>query len=29
VTLEFDVEREDDYGRLLSYAYLPDGSMFN
>jgi micrococcal nuclease len=29
VTLEFDVEREDDYGRFLSYAYLPDGSMFN
>jgi micrococcal nuclease len=29
VILEFDVEREDDYGRLLSYAYLPDGSMFN
>ncbi len=29
VTLEFDVEREDDYGRLLAYAYLPDGSMFN
>ncbi len=29
VTLEFDVEGEDDYGRLLAYAYLPDGSMFN
>jgi micrococcal nuclease len=29
VALEVDVEREDDYGRLLSYAYLPDGSMFN
>ncbi len=29
VTLEFDVEREDDYGRLLVYVYLPDGTMFN
>ena len=29
ITLEFDAEREDDYGRLLAYAYLPDGSMFN
>lgn len=29
VILEFDVEREDEYGRLLAYAYLPDGSMFN
>ncbi len=29
VTLEFDVERKDDYGRLLAYAYLADGTMFN
>ena len=29
VSLEFDVERKDDYGRLLAYMYLPDGSMFN
>lgn len=29
VTLRFDVEKEDDYGRLLAYVYLPDGSMFN
>ncbi|MBA4115438.1 MAG: thermonuclease family protein [Rubrobacter sp.] len=29
VSLEFDAEREDDYGRLLAYAYLPDGTMFN
>ena len=27
-TLEFDVEREDDHGRLLAYAYLSDGSLF-
>ncbi len=29
VTLELDAEEEDDYGRLLAYAYVPDGSMFN
>ncbi|CAN5294688.1 hypothetical protein BH24ACT19_BH24ACT19_19420 [soil metagenome] len=29
VTLEFDVERKDDYGRLLAYAYLTDGTLFN
>jgi micrococcal nuclease len=29
VTLRFDVERKDRYGRLLAYLYLPDGSMFN
>ncbi|MDQ4105829.1 MAG: thermonuclease family protein [Actinomycetota bacterium] len=29
VTLRFDVEKEDDYGRVLAYVYLPDGSMFN
>jgi len=29
VTLELDVERKDDYGRLLAYVYLTDGTMFN
>jgi micrococcal nuclease len=29
VTLEFDAGREDDYGRLLAYVRLPDGTMFN
>lgn len=29
VTLEFDAEREDDYGRLLAYVRLSDGTMFN
>ena len=29
MTLEFDAERKDDYGRLLAYAYLTDGTMFN
>ena len=29
VSLQFDAERGDDYGRLLAYAYLSDGSMFN
>ncbi len=29
VILEFDAERKDDYGRLLAYVYLPDGTMFN
>ena len=29
VGLEFDKEERDDYGRVLAYAYLPDGSMFN
>jgi micrococcal nuclease len=29
VTLEFDVRERDKYGRLLAYAYLPDGSMIN
>lgn len=29
ITLRFDVEKKDDYGRLLAYVYLPDGSMFN
>lgn len=29
ITLRFDVEKKDQYGRLLAYVYLPDGSMFN
>ena len=29
VTLEFDAERTDQYGRLLAYVYGPDGGMFN
>ena len=29
VELEFDVERTDDYGRVLAYVYGPDGAMFN
>ena len=29
VTLRFDEERVDDYGRLLAYVYSPDGAMFN
>lgn len=29
VTLEFDAERKDDYGRILAYVRLPDGTMFN
>jgi micrococcal nuclease len=29
VSLEFDVERTDRYGRLLAYVWLPDGRMFN
>ncbi len=29
VTLRFDVEKTDQYDRLLAYVYLPDGSMFN
>lgn len=27
--LEFDVEKRDRFGRLLAYAYLPDGRMLN
>ena len=27
--LPFDEERTDPYGRLLAYAYLPSGEMFN
>lgn len=29
VLLEFDAERRDDYGRLLAYVYLPDGTFVN
>jgi micrococcal nuclease len=29
VRLEFDIERLDDYGRTLAYAFLTDGSMVN
>lgn len=29
VTLRFDVEKKDQYGRLLAYVYPPDGEMFN
>lgn len=29
VTLESDVRAADDYGRSLSYAWLPDGRMVN
>ena len=29
VTLEFDAEQRDKYGRLLAYVYLPNGKMIN
>jgi micrococcal nuclease len=29
VSLEFDVQRTDRYGRALAYAFLPDGRMVN
>jgi micrococcal nuclease len=29
VRLEFDKERHDQYGRLLAYVFLPDGSFIN
>ncbi|WP_456401063.1 thermonuclease family protein [Persephonella sp.] len=29
VYLEFDVEPQDRYGRLLAYIWLPDGTMLN
>ena len=29
VFLEFDVEPQDKYGRLLAYVWLPDGTMLN
>jgi len=29
VSLDFDVEKRDKYGRLLAYVYLPDGTFVN
>jgi len=29
VSLEFDVEKRDKYGRLLAYVYLKDGTFLN
>ena len=29
IGLRFDVEKKDQYGRLLAYVYLPNGSMLN
>lgn len=29
VSLEYDVEHHDRYGRLLAYVWLPDGTLFN
>jgi micrococcal nuclease len=29
VSLEFDVERTDRFGRTLAYVYLPDGTFLN
>ena len=29
VTLRFDEEKRDDYGRVLAYLYSSDGTMFN
>ncbi len=29
VTLRFDKEKKDDYGRALAYLYTSDGTMFN
>jgi micrococcal nuclease len=29
IRLEFDVRERDKYGRLLAYAYLPNGTMIN
>jgi micrococcal nuclease len=29
VTIEFDVQKRDKYGRLLAYVYLSDGKMLN
>lgn len=29
VTLEFDAQKRDKYGRLLAYVYLKDGRMLN
>jgi micrococcal nuclease len=29
ITLEFDIEKHDKYGRTLAYVYLSDGRMLN
>jgi len=29
ITLEFDVQERDRYGRLLGYVYLSNGKMLN
>jgi len=29
IRLEFDIERYDQYGRMLAYVFLPDGSFVN
>ena len=29
VKMEFDVQKRDQYGRLLAYIYLPNGTMLN
>ncbi len=29
ITIEFDAQQRDRYGRLLSYVYLPNGKMLN
>ncbi|MDD5668637.1 MAG: thermonuclease family protein [Candidatus Omnitrophica bacterium] len=29
ISLDFDVENRDKYGRLLAYVYLPDGTFVN
>lgn len=29
ITMEMDVQERDNYGRLLTYVYLPDGRMLN
>jgi micrococcal nuclease len=29
VRIEFDVQKRDKYGRLLTYVYLPNGTMLN
>ncbi len=29
ITIEFDVEQRDRYGRLLGYVYLSNGKMLN
>jgi len=29
ITIEFDVQKKDRYGRLLGYVYLSNGKMLN